>query len=252
MMDYISKILLVCGTSIGLLLGISQIASGVEPTTKEPLTPTRLPETPQYLIEARFYQGDSFAAMQDEKPASPTSIGGARKAIQEVDTKDFKKNAKVIASPRVLVLEKQEAKIHLGENLGIETSTSVGGAVESTSEFIPIGTVFTVRIEKADNGKIRVNFTLERTTGQVEKDVDVVVTEGVRVHGSLEVESDKSVKACDIVSKDSKRVRLELIVHNWHPEPTSDPRQLAWRVNEFGRLEIGREQLSTPAGSSGR
>jgi hypothetical protein len=217
-MGYRSKIGRICVTMAAMLLSISQIARGDETTATPPS-----PKIRQYLIEARLYQECASAAKQDTKitPTISASSEDVRKSLANEKTKDKSNSLSLLASPRILVQENLQADVHIGDTLGVVSTTSTGTAIVETTNAIPVGTLLTVRAIRVDEGKIRVNFTVERTTGHKEEDADVVATDGVRIYGHLEVEPGKTVKACDFTSNDSKRTWLELTVSDWLPESTT-------------------------------
>jgi type IV pilus secretin PilQ/predicted competence protein len=75
---------------------------------------------------------------------------------------------KVLASPRILVLNKQRAEIHLGDQLGYETSTVSQTSTTQTVQFLNIGTQLRLRPFVSSDGWIRMEVHPERSTGKID------------------------------------------------------------------------------------
>jgi hypothetical protein len=74
--------------------------------------------------------------------------------------------AKVLAAPRLLILDKQLADVQLGNQLAYE-NTSLDGTT-MTIEYILIGTELRARPSGTDGGMIRLEGYLKRTTGKLD------------------------------------------------------------------------------------
>jgi hypothetical protein len=107
---------------------------------------------PSYLVECRLCFGE------------PPSNGKPGKVV------------KVLASPRLLVLEGYKAVVALGDPIKV--------AGESTC----IGSNLTLRIDPAANGKVRVNFVLERSERKDDRsDAAIATVESIKVLGVKDV-----------------------------------------------------------------
>jgi type IV pilus secretin PilQ/predicted competence protein len=75
---------------------------------------------------------------------------------------------KVLASPRILVLNKQRAEIHLGDQLGYQTSTVSQTSTTQTVQFLNVGTQLRLRPFVSADGWIRMEIHPERSTGVID------------------------------------------------------------------------------------
>ena len=75
---------------------------------------------------------------------------------------------KVLASPRILVLNKQRAEIHLGDQLGYTTSTQTQTSTTQTVNFMPIGTQLRLRPFVSSDGMVRMEIHPERSSGALD------------------------------------------------------------------------------------
>jgi type II secretory pathway component GspD/PulD (secretin) len=75
---------------------------------------------------------------------------------------------KVLASPRLLVLNKQRAELHLGKQLGYQTSTVSQTSTTQTVNFLNVGTQLRLRPFVSSDGMIRMEIHPERSTGEID------------------------------------------------------------------------------------
>jgi len=76
----------------------------------------------------------------------------------------------VLAAPRLLVLDKQRAEIHLGDRLGYLTRTENQTSTTETVRFINIGTQLRVRpFVSSKDGNIRLEVHVEHSTGHLDE-----------------------------------------------------------------------------------
>lgn len=75
---------------------------------------------------------------------------------------------KVLACPRVLVLNKQRAEIHLGERLGYQTATQTVTSTVQTVNFMNVGTQLRLRPFVSEDGMIRLEVHPERSSGALD------------------------------------------------------------------------------------
>lgn len=95
-----------------------------------------------------------------------------------------KGETKVLAYPRLLVLNKQRAEIHLGDRLSYKTSTvNQTGTIEKV-ESIEIGTKMRMRPFVVADGKIRLEVRVEHSTGCLD-DLGVPQVDTVGVTSNL-------------------------------------------------------------------
>jgi type II secretory pathway component GspD/PulD (secretin) len=74
----------------------------------------------------------------------------------------------VLASPRVLVLNKQRAEIQLGQRLGFRNTVTNLVASLQTVEFLSVGTLLTLRPFISNDGMIRLEIHPEKSTGALD------------------------------------------------------------------------------------
>jgi type IV pilus secretin PilQ/predicted competence protein len=77
---------------------------------------------------------------------------------------------KVLACPRLLVLNKQRADIHLGAKLGYSTTTQTQTSTVQTVQFQDIGTQLRLRPFVSSDGMIRMEVRPERSSGIIDND----------------------------------------------------------------------------------
>jgi len=99
----------------------------------------------------------------------------------------------VIASPRLMCLNKQRAEIHIGREVGYVSTTIVENTATQSVEFLEVGTQLRLRPFIASDGLIRMEVHPELSTGQVDlrggftvpdKDVTQVTTNVMAPDGS--------------------------------------------------------------------
>ena len=94
-------------------------------------------------------------------------VGGSTTGfIQALETLG---ETKVLAAPRLLVLNKQRAEVHLGDQLGYVTSTQTQTSTTETVNFMPTGTQLRLRPFVSSDGMIRMEIHPERSSGDARK-----------------------------------------------------------------------------------
>ncbi len=112
---------------------------------------------------------------------------------------------KVLAAPRLLVLNKQRAEIHIGNQLGYETSTVNQTSTTYTVQFMNIGTQLRLRPFVSSDGMIRMEIHPERSTGELDSNgipqtntsqvtTNVMIPDGttIVIGGLIDTEVDKN------------------------------------------------------------
>jgi len=77
-------------------------------------------------------------------------------------------DANVIASPRLMCLNKQRAEIHIGSEEGYISTTVTENAATETVEFLELGTQLRIRPYISNDGMIRMEIHPELSTGKVD------------------------------------------------------------------------------------
>jgi type IV pilus assembly protein PilQ len=93
-----------------------------------------------------------------------SSLGAFLDALESIG------DTNVIATPRLMVLNKHRAEIHIGEELGyVSTTTATESASTQTVEFLKVGARLCLRPFIASDGLIRMEAHPELSTGSVEE-----------------------------------------------------------------------------------
>ena len=180
---------------------------------------------------------------------------------------------KVLACPRILVLNKQGAVVHLGQNLGYYTTQITQTTSTQTANFMPIGTQLQLRPFVSSDGMIRMEVHPQRITGALEDGLpqttasevttNVMVPNGttIVIGGLIDTQIEHSVNGIPVLmdlpwlgalfrESSDTTTRRELVViltpHIWRPPcPTAlntlgKPRALGLdkHVTQKGKAEI--------------
>ena len=76
-------------------------------------------------------------------------------------------STKILASPRILVLNKQRADIQLGSRLGFQTLSQNFTSTIQQVQFLNTGTLLRLRPFVSDDGMVRMEIHPERSSGSV-------------------------------------------------------------------------------------
>ncbi len=98
-----------------------------------------------------------------------SSLSGLIEALETVG------NTNVVASPKVMCLNKQRAEVHIGEELGYVTTTVTETAATQTVEFLEVGTQLRIRPFISSDGMIRMEIHPELSTGTLRPVQDMTV-----------------------------------------------------------------------------
>jgi len=74
---------------------------------------------------------------------------------------------KIIAAPRLLVLNKQQANVQVGDQLGFQNQTTTQTSSSMSYQSIPVGTILSLRPFISSDGMIRLDVSPQRATGQI-------------------------------------------------------------------------------------
>ncbi|HEY2587184.1 MAG TPA: secretin and TonB N-terminal domain-containing protein [Tepidisphaeraceae bacterium] len=74
----------------------------------------------------------------------------------------------ILANPKVLVLNKQQGEVHVGDELGYKTSVTTDTLTASTVQFLDTGTRLIFRPYIGDNGYIRLEVHPEDSSGSID------------------------------------------------------------------------------------
>jgi nucleoid-associated protein YgaU len=85
-------------------------------------------------------------------------------------------STKILASPRILVLNKQRAEIQLGERLGFRTLSQNFTSTIQQVQFLNTGTLLRIRPFVSNDGMVRMEIHPERSQGAVTDDLPNITT----------------------------------------------------------------------------
>ncbi len=122
-------------------------------------------------------------------------------------------NTKILASPRILVLNKQRAEIQLGSRLGFQTLSQNFTSTIQQVQFLNTGTLLRLRPFVSDDGMVRMEVHPERSSGTVTNNIpnqntaelttNVMVPDGstLVIGGLIEDEDDFSYQGLPLLSR---------------------------------------------------
>ncbi|AGA30584.1 secretin N-terminal domain-containing protein [Singulisphaera acidiphila] len=90
------------------------------------------------------------------------NVSGFIEAIESLN------KTNILASPRVLVLNKQRAEIQLGQRLGFKNTVTNLTSSLQTVEFLSVGTLLTLRPFVSNDGMVRMEVHPEKSTGTLD------------------------------------------------------------------------------------
>lgn len=113
-------------------------------------------------------------------------------------------DAKTLASPRILVLNGQQARLQVGQQLGFRVTTTTETSTTESVDFLDVGVVLEVTPRISRDGKIMMSVKPEVSSGQVnpttglpeeettELDTDILLCdhEGVMIGGLIQEQDD--------------------------------------------------------------
>ena len=115
-------------------------------------------------------------------------------------------STKILASPRILVLNKQRAEIQLGTRLGFQTFSQNFTSTIQQVQFLNTGTLLRIRPFISEDGMVRMEIHPERSSGTVTNNIpnqqtaelttNVMVPDGATlvIGGLMEDEDDYSIQ----------------------------------------------------------
>ena len=132
-------------------------------------------------------------------------------------------STKILASPRILVLNKQRAEIQLGSRLGFQTFSQNFTSTIQQVQFLNVGTLLRIRPFISQDGMIRMEIHPERSSGSVTNNIpnqqtaelttNVMVPDGATlvIGGLMEDEDDFQLQGLPGLSRTpGPRVSLRL------------------------------------------
>ncbi len=127
---------------------------------------------------------------------------------------ETKADTKVLAAPRLLVLNKQSAEVQVGAQLGFQNQTTTQTSTSATFQQIPIGTVLDIRPFISSDGLIRMEIHPQRATGNIDNNnipqtytaqvsTNVMIPDGntLVIGGLIDSQVDKSWDGFPFISR---------------------------------------------------
>jgi type II secretory pathway component GspD/PulD (secretin) len=167
-------------------------------------------------------------------------------------------DSKTLGSPKLLVLNEQEARLQVGDQLGFKVTTTTETSTLESVQFLDVGVVLTIRPRITRDGHVLLNVKPEVSTGEVnpetglpeesttELETDVMLSDGQgMVIGGLIKETDSvaqrkvpylgDIKGLGWLFKHSEvtKERVEIIVAL---VPRIQPYDAQWQAFEQGEL----------------
>ena len=176
-------------------------------------------------------------------------------------------STKILASPRILVLNKQRAEIQLGSRLGFQTFSQNFTSTIQQVQFLNTGTLLRIRPFISRDGMIRMEIHPERSSGSVTNNIpnqqtaelttNVMVPDGATlvIGGLMEDEDDYQLQGLPGLARipalgflfgfrQKNEGRRELVVlltpHIWSPDVA-----MAYKVDP----NLDRNELDPPSGA---
>jgi type II secretory pathway component GspD/PulD (secretin) len=153
------------------------------------------------------------------REAKPAFIGfcGHRKPAELIRAMEQFGTTKVLAAPRVLVLNKQLADLCLGQPLVYQTTTvTPTGATIKKPEQINIGTELQARPFISSDGMIRMEVKLKRSTGHLDE-LGVPQTNTTEIQANVMIPDGTTVVAVGPIHSEVPQVLDDLSVASWIP-----------------------------------
>jgi len=101
-------------------------------------------------------------------------------------------DTKVLACPRLLVVNKQRAEIQLGDRLGYKTITQTQTSTVEKVEFMDIGTLLRIRPFISSEGMVRMEIHPERSSGKLDTN-DIPQTNSAQVTSNVMVPNGTTI-----------------------------------------------------------
>ena len=129
-------------------------------------------------------------------PTAPTAFfaqlnGGNLNGLIECLT--VTNHAKTLASPRVLVLNGQRAKILIGEKIGFQTTTVTQTSTQQNVSFLNVGVVFECTPRITPDNRILMKVKPEVSTGQINVETKLPQTKSTEVETNILLDDGQGI-----------------------------------------------------------
>ncbi|MGD0769692.1 MAG: hypothetical protein ABSB42_16025 [Tepidisphaeraceae bacterium] len=114
------------------------------------------------------YVGGTSGNYDQQVPVGGLQIGVVRDNLGLfISALESVANTTVLANPKVLVLNKQAGEVHVGQELGYQTTTVSQTTSTQTVQYLDTGTILSFRPFVGDDGYVRMEIHPEDSTGSV-------------------------------------------------------------------------------------
>ncbi len=201
------------GVNLGLVdnLGtaLGTLGSGTALNGNVGFTPTTLLTTSGKIASGTVTDAQGFTSATNGVKFGFVSnnVTGFIRALETIGS------TKILASPRILVLNKQRAEIQLGARLGFQTLSQNFTSTIQQVQFLNTGTLLRLRPFVSDDGMVRMEIHPERSSGTVTNNIpnqqtaelttNVMVPDGATlvIGGLIEDEDDYSYQGLPLTSR---------------------------------------------------
>jgi type IV pilus assembly protein PilQ len=111
----------------------------------------------------------------------------------------------VVASPKVLALNKQRAEIIVGSQLGYRTVTTTETAAVENVQFLDVGTQLRMRPFVQQDGRIRMELHPEKSSGRVSESTGLPEKDTTQVTTNLTVRSGETIVIGGLIEEQQQR-----------------------------------------------
>ncbi len=149
---------------------------------------------------------NGFASPTDS-PAFVATLGTAKLGAV-IDLIQKTTDSKTLGSPKLLVLNEQEARLQVGDHLGFKTSTTTDTSTIQNVQFLDVGVILRITPRITRDGRVLLHIKPEVSTGEVSSDTglpdshtaeletDVMLADGQgMIIGGLIKENDKTIQS---------------------------------------------------------
>jgi general secretion pathway protein D len=201
------------GVNLGLVDSLGQslgtIGTGTALNGNVGFTPTKLLTASGAIAQSATVDSQGFTSATNGAKFGfvANNVTGFIRALETIGS------TKILASPRILVLNKQRAEIQLGSRLGFQTLSQNFTSTIQQVQFLNTGTLLRLRPFVSDDGMVRMEIHPERSSGSVTNNIpnqqtaelttNVMVPDGATlvIGGLIEDEDDFGYQGLPMLSR---------------------------------------------------
>jgi type IV pilus secretin PilQ/predicted competence protein len=201
------------GVNLGLVDSLGQslgtIGTGTALNGNVGFTPTKLLTASGTIAQSATVDPQGFTSATNGAKFGfvANNVTGFIRALETIGS------TKILASPRILVMNKQRAEIQLGSRLGFQTLSQNFTSTIQQVQFLNTGTLLRLRPFVSDDGMVRMEIHPERSSGSVTNNIpnqqtaelttNVMVPDGATlvIGGLIEDEDDFGYQGLPLLSR---------------------------------------------------